>query len=70
MIAIFYSFAVLVAIVASACALIGYRWKEERWVSSLGEYLVNFATCLLHIAGAAAFIWVYIQVFGVPEVVE
>lgn len=62
---IFFAFALYIMAGASICGLIGYRWKDKRWCGSLGEYLGNFCLCLLHAAGAAAFLWVYLQVFSV-----
>lgn len=59
--------AMFAALQGAVCGIVGYVWKQDRWVYGVGDYFMNLAWMALQTAAAAGIIWQYTVVFGWPE---
>lgn len=59
--------AMFLAIQGTACGIVGYVWKENRWVDGIWDYLLNLAKMAFQVTCSAAVIGLYVHFLGWPE---
>ncbi len=67
MLFLFFTIGLFAAIQGSVCGVIGYVWREGRWVEGPWEYLFNLFCMALQVAAAVGAVWLYTTLFGWPE---